>query len=84
METTIETAVPEITQGEYTITTPAGEYTMPGLAFHTKDGSITPASMIDLLTTCLALLGNPSVDAVLKANDIILRDKNGKILFPRS
>lgn len=59
-----------------------GDFELPGLAY-ASDGSITTASLIDLVLICLASMENPKVDEVLKANSIILKDKNGKLFFPR-
>jgi hypothetical protein len=59
-----------------------GEYELPGLAFD-KDGKIAVQSLIDMLLQCMALLNHPAVNDVLKANSIMIRDMNGKILFPQ-
>lgn len=65
-------------QGEFTFE----DYVLPGLAY-SPDGSITVASMLDLILVCLAVSGNPKVDEVLRNNQIVLKDKQGKVLFPR-
>ena len=57
-------------------------YRMPGLAFN-DNGAITLASLTDLFMVCLASMGHPKVDEILQKNDVVLRDKEGKIYFPR-
>ena len=59
-----------------------GEFELAGLAYD-KGGSITLTSMMDLLVACLAASQNPQVEAVLRANNICVKDVNGKMFFPR-
>lgn len=68
---------PEVQQ----VTFKHGEFRLPGLVVDDKD-QLTHASMLDLLFTCMAALGNPGVDAILKANGIVIRDLDGKLFFP--
>lgn len=57
-------------------------FELPSLAVD-QSGAITVASAIDTLILCLVALNNPDVDEILKANEICLRDLNGKLFFPR-
>ena len=69
-------------QGTYKV----GDYEFPSLA-QGQDGSITVASFVDLVMVCLAAAasGNTQmVNDILKANDVVVRDRNGKIFFPKA
>lgn len=69
------------TQSTYTISTPRGEFTLPGLAYDDK-GAITIASLLDVLIVAAASPDQATRDQVLAANDMIVRDNNGKLFFP--
>jgi len=58
-------------------------YRMPGLAFSPENDQITLSSMIDLFLVSLAAMNHPKVDEILKKNEIVIKDKEGKIYFPR-
>lgn len=77
MNNETETVEPVATQDTYKV----GEYEFPGLAC-SNDGSITAASMLDVMLVALAALNNPAVNEILAANSILLKDKNGRVFFP--
>lgn len=60
-----------------------GDFEFPGLAT-SKEGGITPASFVDMMVVCLASLEHPAVDKILTANEIVIRDVNGQLFFPRA
>jgi hypothetical protein len=83
-ETERHEAAPSLaSQGTYKITTPDGrEFEFPGLAT-APDGSITLASLIDLLLVLVASIDHPVVDQILQANDIVQKDVRGQLYYPR-
>lgn len=84
MNETETTEKPELaTQNEYEFEKDGVSYLLPGLA-EGADGRITIASFLDLLMVCLAVSDNDNVARMLKANKIVLRDKKGQILFPKT
>lgn len=82
METTEEKKPVAATQGTFKVTTPRGEFEFPGFA-SAPDGTITVQSFLDILTVAVASIQDPAVEEVLKANDVIIRDVNGRLYFPR-
>lgn len=58
-------------------------FKLPGLAFEPDTDKVTIASFVDLLIICLAFVDHPKVNEILKKNNVILKDKDGKIVFPK-
>lgn len=58
------------------------QFDFPSLAVDST-GAVTVASFIDTLLLCLIALNNPDVDELLRANEVAVRDVNGKLFFPR-
>lgn len=79
-----ETETPEVAkQTTFKITAPNGEvFEFPGLAY-TKDGAITIASLLDVFWVIASSLDHPTVNQILKANDVVQKDVNGKLYFPK-
>lgn len=78
-----ELAPVKAAQGTYKITTPDGkQFEFAGLAT-APDGGITLPSLIDMILVTLASLDNPTVDQILQANDVVQKDVNGKLYYPR-